>query len=196
MNRTALIKRETRETLIEIELFFDGKGNVSIETGAPFFDHMLTLFATHGFFDLKIKAKGDIQVDFHHTVEDVGITLGKAIKDALGDMKGITRYGSVTIPMEEALTEVHIDICNRPFLNFDCVFSIEKVGDFDTELVEEFFRAVSVNSGMTIHIISRAGKNTHHIIESIFKAFARSLNIAVALDLRLNNTIMSSKGLI
>lgn len=196
MKRTALIKRETKETLIEIDFSLDGSGESNVSTGAPFFDHMLTLFAAHGFFDLKIKAKGDIQVDFHHTVEDVGITLGKAIKDAIGDMKGITRYGSATIPMEEALTEVHIDICNRPFLNFECVFSSSKVGDFDTELAEEFFRALAVNSGMTIHIINRAGKNTHHIMESIFKAIARALNIAVTLDPRLNNNIMSSKGLI
>jgi len=196
MKRTALIKRETKETKIELELSPDGNGKVSIETGVPFFDHMLTLFGVHGCFDLKIMAKGDIQVDFHHTVEDVGITLGKAIKETLGDMKGITRYGSAVIPMEEALTEVHIDICNRPFLNFDCALSCEKVGDFDTELVEEFFRAVCINGGITIHIIKKAGKNTHHIIESIFKAFARSLKIALALDPRLNNTIMSSKGLI
>ncbi|MGQ9744619.1 MAG: imidazoleglycerol-phosphate dehydratase HisB [Dissulfurimicrobium sp.] len=194
MPRIAHIKRNTSETNIDMALSLDGDGKASIKTGIGFFDHMLTLWAVHGFFDLNLVAKGDLNVDFHHTVEDIGICLGQAIAKAGDGMKGIKRYGSASIPMEEALARVDIDICNRPFLVFDATFPTARIGDFDIDLVEEFFRAVAINSGITIHIHVPCGKNSHHMVEAIFKAFARALDQALQPEPRLGGGPLSSKG--
>lgn len=194
MPRVSQFKRDTSETKINLTLNLDGSGKASIKTGIGFFDHMLTLWAVHGFFDLNLEAQGDLNVDFHHTVEDIGICLGKAIAKAGGDMQGIRRYGSASIPMEEALARVDIDICKRPFLAFDVTFPTAKIGEFDTELVEEFFRAVAINSGITIHIHVPYGKNSHHIAEAIFKAFARAFDQALQPEPRLSGGPLSSKG--
>lgn len=188
------LTRTTKETDIQLLFALDGSANVEVNTGIGFFDHMLTLFASHGLFDLKIHAKGDIHVDFHHTVEDVGIVLGKAVAHALGDMKGVKRYGKASVPMEESLAHVFLDICKRPYLVFNAIFPTHKVGDFDLELVEEFFRAVAVNAGLTLHIKLEYGKNAHHMAEAIFKAFGRALEDATRIDSRLQNTVMSTKG--
>jgi imidazoleglycerol-phosphate dehydratase len=194
MPRISQIKRDTSETNIDLALALDGSGKVSIKTGIGFFDHMLTLWAVHGFFDLDLAAKGDLEVDFHHTVEDIGICLGQAISKAGDGMKGIKRYGSASIPMEEALARVDIDICNRPFLVFDVTFPADRTGDFDMDLIEEFFRAVAINSGVTIHIHVPCGKNSHHMAEAIFKAFARALDQALQPEPRLGGGPLSSKG--
>ncbi len=193
--RSAQINRITNETDITISLTIDGNGKADIATGVGFLDHMLTLWAVHGLFDLKIQAKGDLHVDYHHTVEDVGIGLGMAIARAMKDLHGINRYGLQIIPMEEALCEVAIDFCNRPFFVFNCIFPTEKIGAFDTELVEEFLRAVVVNSGVTLHVNVRYGKNSHHIAEAIFKAFGRSLNQATAMNKDVKG-VPSSKGIL
>ena len=193
--RNAQVHRTTNETDIGIYLAIEGKGKASVETGVGFLDHMLTLWAVHGLFDLEIKAKGDVHVDYHHTVEDVGIGLGMAISRAMKDLKGINRYGLQVIPMEEALCEVAIDFCNRPYLVFNCSFPTEKIGAFDTELVEEFLRAVVVNSGITLHVNVRYGKNSHHMAEAIFKAFGRTLDQATTLNKRIQG-VPSSKGML
>ncbi len=193
--RNAQVNRTTNETDIGIYLAIEGKGKASVETGVGFLDHMLTLWAVHGLFDLEIKAKGDVHVDYHHTVEDVGIGLGMAISRAMKDLKGINRYGLQVIPMEEALCEVAIDFCNRPYLVFNCSFPTEKIGAFDTELVEEFLRAVVVNSGITLHVNVRYGKNSHHMAEAIFKAFGRALDQATTLNKRIKG-VPSSKGML
>ena len=193
--RNAQVHRTTNETDIGIYLAIEGKGKASVETGVGFLDHMLTLWAVHGLFDLEIKAKGDVHVDYHHTVEDVGIGLGMAISRAMKDLKGINRYGLQVIPMEEALCEVAIDFCNRPYLVFNCSFPTEKIGAFDTELVEEFLRAVVVNSGITLHVNVRYGKNSHHMAEAIFKAFGRAMDQATALNERIQG-VPSSKGML
>ena len=193
--RKSQVIRTTKETEIKIELSIDGKGNTKIDTGVGFLDHMLTLFAVHGLFELSINAKGDLHVDFHHTVEDVGIGLGLAFSKALKDMKGINRYGFQIIPMEEALCEVAVDICNRPYLVFDCHFPTEKIGAFDTELVEEFLRAFVVNGGITLHVNVRYGKNSHHMAEAIFKALGRSMDQASKIDKK-RDGIPSSKGVL
>ncbi len=194
--RTGTIKRDTAETQIELSLDLDGKGAAELNIPCGFLTHMLTLFARHGGFDLKINAKGDTFVDDHHLVEDIGICLGKAFKEAICDMKGITRYGSMLLPMDEALIESAVDISGRPFLSYKLEIPTEKVGQFDTELVEEFFISFVRNADITLHLISRDGKNSHHIIEGAFKSVARSLRQAVAVDLRFENEIPSTKGVL
>ncbi len=193
MNRKVKISRTTKETKINIELDLDGSGKADIVTGIPFFDHMLTLFAVHGFFDLTIKAAGDIEVDFHHTVEDTGLVLGQAVSKALGDRKGIARYGAGQVPMDEAFSRVNIDLSNRPFLVYNIPDLIRCRGSFDVWLAKEFFRAFSVQSGMNLHINADYGENEHHIIESIFKALGRALKMACSVDKTISG-VLSSKG--
>ncbi len=194
MTRTAQITRKTKETDINLLLGLDGAGNTDVKTGIPFLDHMLTLLAVHGFFDLTLRATGDLEVDAHHTVEDVGICLGLAFKNALGDLGGIKRYGNATVPMEEALASVDLDICRRPFLAFQAQFPCEKIGAFDTELVEEFLRAFATNAGVTLHVRISYGKNCHHMAEAVFKALGKALDVASSLDTRLSDNCLSSKG--
>lgn len=194
--RTSTIKRNTEETKIELSLNLDGKGESKIDTGCGFFDHMLTLFAKHSKIDLDVTCKGDIDVDFHHTVEDIGIVLGKALLEALGDKKGINRYADTILPMDESLILTAIDISGRSYLGFDVVFPTEKIGDFDTELVEEFFMALTRCAEITLHIKKMAGENSHHIAEGIFKSFARSLRVAVALDENFKDQLPSTKGVL
>lgn len=191
--RKAEVCRLTGETDIVVEVNLDGEGTYTIDTGIGFFDHMLCLMSKHSITDLNIKAKGDLYVDGHHTVEDVGITFGKCIEKALGDKSGIKRYGTSFVPMDEALAMVSMDISGRPFLVFDAEFNSERVGEMDAELVEEFFRAVAVNAGITLHVKVLYGKNTHHMIEGIFKAFGRALREAVTKDERIKG-VMSTKG--
>ncbi len=186
-------ERQTLETSVAVSINLDGSGKAEIATGIGFFDHMLTLLAKHGFLDLKILAQGDLQVDCHHTVEDCGIVLGEAIKAAAGDKAGIHRYGNCFIPMDEVLAQVILDFSGRPYLVFEAEIPKVTLGNFDAEMTEEFFRAVAAASGMTLHIRVLYGKNVHHIIEAIFKAFARALAEAVALDSRVQG-VMSSKG--
>lgn len=193
MRRVAEIKRTTKETDIAVWLNLDGTGKSEIATGIGFFDHMLEGFSRHGFFDLTCKVKGDLQVDGHHTVEDTGIVLGQSIARAVGDKKGICRYGSFTLPMDDALALCAVDLCGRPYLNFDCTFSVDRVGDFDTELVREFFYAVSYSAGMNLHLKMLDGNNTHHMIEAMFKAFAKALDQAVGFDPRVTD-VLSTKG--
>ncbi len=193
--RTAEIERNTNETQIRVELDLDGDGSSEIATGVGFFDHMLTHLARHGLFNLKVQARGDLYIDDHHTVEDVGICLGKAFLQALGDMKGITRYGHAVVPMDETLAEAALDISGRPFLHFEAAFQADKIGQFDTELVEEFFRAFAVNSRITLHLVQRHGCNAHHIAEGLFKAWARALRQAVTLDPRVKE-VPSTKGML
>lgn len=195
MARIAELNRNTAETSIQLKLDIDGSGNSSVETGVGFLDHMLTLFAKHGLFDLEVKAKGDLNVDAHHTVEDVGIVLGQALKQALGDKKSIKRYGTSTVPMDEALAVVALDMGGRPYLVCNVSFTNERVGDMDTELVEEFFRAVSVNAGMNLHINVLYGNNNHHMAEAVFKAFGRALDGATRTDERIEG-VMSTKGML
>ena len=190
--RTASIKRKTSETDIAITLNLDGTGRADIETGIGFLDHMLKSFAKHGFFDLTVKVKGDLYVDCHHTIEDTGIVLGEAIKEALGDKKSIKRYGSMLLPMDETLVLCAIDLSGRPYLNFKGEFTTDRVGDFDTEMVREFFYAVSYSAGMNLHIKQLDGNN-HHIIEAMFKAFAKALDEAVSIDPRIID-VLSTKG--
>lgn len=194
--RTAELNRKTTETDIAVRLDLDGNGNSEISTGCGFLDHMLTLFSKHGRFDLSVFCEGDVEVDFHHSAEDIGITLGTAFNEALGDRRGIRRYGEFTLPMDEALVQSVIDCSGRGFLSFDLEIPTEKVGDFDTELVEEFFIAFARNSGMTIHIRKISGKNSHHIIEGAFKAFARALKKAVDVDPDFSDDIPSTKGVL
>ena len=193
MSRTAEVKRTTKETDISIKIALDGEGKSEIDTGIGFFNHMLEGFAKHGFFDLDVKIKGDLEVDGHHTVEDAGIVLGNAIKDAAGDKKGIKRYGYFILPMDDALALCAVDLCGRPYLQFDCDFPNDMVGDFDTTLVKEFFYAVSYSAAMNIHIKMLSGKNSHHMIEAVFKAFAKALDMATAYDERIND-VLSTKG--
>ncbi|MBI1320803.1 MAG: imidazoleglycerol-phosphate dehydratase HisB [Candidatus Hydrogenedens sp.] len=191
--RVGKIERKTNETDIALELNLDGTGNSDIETGIGFFDHMLQQIARHGVMDLKIAAKGDLHIDPHHTVEDVGICLGRAFTQALGEPKGIQRYGFASVPMDEALGEVSLDISGRPFLVFNAAIPGERVGEFDTELTEEFFRAFAMNARITLHLNLRYGSNSHHCIEGLFKAAARALRQAVSRDDRVTG-IPSSKG--
>lgn len=193
MTRTAVISRKTKETDIRLSLHLDGRGDFEISTGIGFFDHMLEGFSRHGFFDLECHVQGDLHVDGHHTVEDTGIVLGQAIAKAVGDKKGIRRYGYFILPMDDALALCAVDLCGRPYLNFDCHFPTEKVGGLDTELVKEFFYALSYNAGMNLHIKMLAGDNAHHMIESIFKAFAKALDMAVGMDSRVTD-VLSTKG--
>ncbi|MBR2696841.1 MAG: imidazoleglycerol-phosphate dehydratase HisB [Parasporobacterium sp.] len=192
--RKAAIKRDTKETKIRAELNLDGTGKSRIDTGCGFLDHMLTLFASHGKMDLEITCKGDIEVDYHHTVEDVGIVIGKLIKEALGDKKGIVRYGSMILPMDEALILSAIDFSGRAFLKYTANIRAKKVGDFDTELSEEFWMAFVRNAGCTLHIKQLDGRNSHHIIEGIFKSVARSIRQAVSIDPELSDIVPSTKG--
>ena len=193
MPRTATIARETRETQIRLELNLDGSGQGSWQTGVGFLDHMLELFARHGAFDLKVEAKGDLHVDQHHTVEDVGICLGQAVKQALGDKKGIRRYGHFTLPMEETLATTAIDLSGRYYLVFQAAFDSPKIGDFDTELVEDFWQAFAANALCNLHILIHYGRNSHHKSEAIFKSAARALRMAVESDSRMTG-VPSTKG--
>lgn len=194
--RTAEIKRNTAETQIELSLNLDGKGKSEINTGCGFLDHMLTLFAKHGRFDLNVKCTGDTDVDYHHTVEDIGIALGSAFSTALGDKKGIVRYGNMILPMDEALILSAVDISGRAYLSYDLGALAEKVGDFDTELVEEFWFGFVRNAGVTLHIKKLDGANTHHIIEGTFKSAARSFKAAAAIDGEFADEIPSTKGVL
>lgn len=193
MMRQAEMERKTLETSVAVSVNLDGSGKAVVATGVGFFDHMLTLLAKHSFLDLQVQAQGDMEVDSHHTIEDCGIVLGEALKVAVGDKVGIHRYGSCFIPMDEALAQVVLDFSGRPYLVFEAEIPKITLGDFDTEMTEEFFRAVAVTSGMTLHIRVLYGKNVHHIIEAVFKAFARALAEAVAVDPRVKG-VMSSKG--
>lgn len=191
--RTAHITRVTTETDIDLRLEIDGEGESQIDTGVPFFDHMLTLFARHGFFTLQVRAKGDTAVDDHHTVEDVGICLGEAFAQAWGDKVGLRRFGEATVPMGESLAHVALDICSRSFLVYNVALPSGKVGTFDIELVEEFFQAFIRKSGVTLHLNLLYGKNAHHMIEALFKAFGRALGAASTLDPRIKG-VLSTKG--
>ena len=192
--RKGAIKRTTKETDVEVAIDLDGCGRSTIATGIGFLDHMLDLLARHSRMDIALTARGDLHIDHHHTTEDVGIALGQAVKQALGGMKGITRYADVHIPMDEALTRVAIDISGRPLLVFKAEFVRDKVGTFDTELVREWFQAFAMNSGMTLHVTTLYGSNDHHIAESCFKGLARALRSAVAIDPHAANEIPSTKG--
>lgn len=191
--RLSKISRKTNETDISLELILDGTGDHDIHTGVGFFDHMLEGFAKHGFFDLYITCKGDLDVDTHHTVEDTGIVLGQAVKAALGEKKGIKRYGHFLLPMDEALVACAVDLCGRPYFNFDLVFPQEKCGDMEMCMVREFFYAVSANAGMNLHLKQLDGLNSHHIAEASFKAFAKALDMATQYDERIDN-VLSTKG--
>jgi imidazoleglycerol-phosphate dehydratase len=192
MARKAQIERKTKETVISLFLDLDGRGNSEISTGIPFFDHMLSLLAMHGLFDLTLQAKGDLEVDFHHTVEDVGIALGQGIKQALADGAGIRRFGEALVPMDEALSRVVLDISGRPYLGYR-VKARGKIKDFNLELVESFFKAVADHAGITLHIDLLCGTNRHHIVEAIFKGFGRALDAATSLDQR-RSGVPSTKG--
>jgi imidazoleglycerol-phosphate dehydratase len=192
--RKAEIKRKTKETDIAVAVDLDGTGKAAISTGIGFLDHMLEQVARHGLIDLNIKASGDLHIDQHHTAEDVGIALGQALRQALGDMKGITRYADVLLPMDEALTRSAVDISGRPYLVWRVKFSRGKIGDFDTELVREFFQALAQNAGITLHVENLYGRNNHHIAESCFKGLGRVLRAAVAIDPRNAKSIPSTKG--
>ena len=194
--RTAEIIRKTAETDIELKLNLDGKGNGDIDSGCGFLDHMLTLFAKHAGYDLTVRCKGDVQVDYHHTSEDVGIALGKAFYQALGDKKGITRYGDILLPMDETLIRSAVDISGRDYLAIDLQIPSPKVGDFDTELCEEFWLAFVREAKITLHVTQLAGKNAHHIIEGTFKAVARTLGKATAIDEKHKDEVPSTKGVL
>jgi imidazoleglycerol-phosphate dehydratase len=192
--RTGATKRKTKETDVEVTVALDGQGRADVSTGIGFLDHMLDLLARHSRMDITVKAKGDLHVDHHHTTEDVGIALGQSVKQALGDMKGITRYADVHMPMDEALTRVAIDISGRPFLVFKAEFGRDKVGTFDTELVQEWFQAFAMNAGVTLHVTTLYGTNDHHIAESCFKGLARALRTAITIDPRAAGEVPSTKG--
>ena len=194
--RTATINRKTAETDIKLTLNLDGCGNSNVNSGCGFLDHMLTLFAKHGRFDLDLTCNGDIQVDDHHTVEDIGISLGLAFKEALGDKKGVNRYGYMILPMDESLILTAIDFSGRSYLNYDLNILTDKVGNFDTELVEEFWLGFVRNAEATLHIKQLDGSNSHHIIEGAFKSAARSMKEAVAIDVKFSDEIMSTKGVL
>ena len=187
------MKRKTKETEITLEFTLDGTGKSQIETGIGFFDHMLDSFCRHGFFDMKLSVKGDLDVDSHHTVEDTGIVLGQAIKSALGDKQGISRYGSFLLPMDETLVLCAIDLSGRPYLVFDEEYTVDRIGSMDTELVKEFFYAISYSAGMNLHIRKISGVNNHHIMEATFKAFAKALDAACRVDERVQG-VLSTKG--
>lgn len=193
--RQANLSRKTAETSISLDFSIDGTGNTKIQSGSGFFDHMLTLFTKHGLFDLNVKCDGDTEVDYHHTVEDIGIVLGQAFNESLGTKEGIERYATVSVPMDEALSTVSLDISGRSFLVFNVEGLKDKVGDFDTELIEEFFHAFTSHAKVTLHINLQYGKNTHHIIESIFKAFGRAMRIASSINPDVKG-VPSTKGLL
>ena len=191
--RTSSEVRKTKETDIQLDLNIDGSGVYEVDTGIGFFDHMLNAFARHGFFDLDVEVEGDLYVDCHHTIEDVGIVLGEAIKQAVGDKKGIKRYGSFMLPMDETLMLCAIDLSGRPYFVMDCDFTVDRVGEFDTEMVREFFYAVSYGSMMNLHLKKLHGENNHHMIEAAFKAFAKALDEATNMDPRITD-VLSTKG--
>lgn len=193
--RKASLNRKTNETDIQVEIVLDGSGKTNIATGVGFFDHMLNLFGRHGLFDFTVKAEGDLYIDSHHTVEDCGIALGMAIREALGGKQGINRYGNAFVPMDEALAQVTLDVSGRSYLVFNADLPKTAIGNFDVELVEEFFQAVSANAGLTLHVNLIYGKNTHHMVEAIFKAFGRALCEAAALNGRIEG-VMSTKGIL
>ena len=193
MGRTARVERKTKETVISAELELDGSGRAEIETGMPFFNHMLESFTRHGLFDIRIKAKGDIEVDYHHTVEDVGLALGQAFKDSLGDKQGIRRFGEASCPLDETLAKVVVDISGRPYLSYNVKIRPGRVGDFDTDLPHEFFAAFANQLGMNLHMDVIRGENPHHIIEACFKSFARAIDMATQLDPRIQG-VLSTKG--
>lgn len=193
MARSSTINRKTKETEINVTLNLDGSGRAEVDTGIGFLDHMLEGFARHGFFDLKCKVKGDLRVDGHHTAEDTGIVLGQAIREAAGDKRGIRRYGYFILPMDEVLALCAVDLCGRPYLQFDCPFTAERVGELDTELVKEFFYAISYSAGMNLHLRILQPGNNHHMIEALFKAFAKALDETITLDPRISD-VLSTKG--
>lgn len=193
MSRTASIERVTKETRIRLSINLDGSGSGKICTSVPFLDHMLDLFARHGLFDLEVEAQGDIDIDFHHTVEDIGIVLGQAVKEALGDKKGIRRYGQATVPMDETLASVALDLSGRPYLVYNVRLPKVKIGEFDVELGREFFQAAVNNVGANLHINVMYGDNVHHVLEACFKGFARALDMASQLDPRIDG-VLSTKG--
>ncbi|MCI8505468.1 MAG: imidazoleglycerol-phosphate dehydratase HisB [Lachnospiraceae bacterium] len=193
MARTATIERNTKETQITLSLNLDGAGESRVDTGIGFLDHMLTLFAKHGFFDLEVSVKGDLEVDTHHSIEDTGIVLGQAIARAVGDKQGICRYGSCMLPMDEVLMVCALDLSGRPYLVFDAELKAERVGTLETEMIQEFFYAVSYGAVMNLHIKELHGENTHHVIEAMFKAFARALDMATGKDERIRG-LLSTKG--
>lgn len=193
MGRKAKLQRKTKETDIHVEVELDGAGKAEIETGMPFFNHMLDSFTRHGLFDIKIQAKGDIDVDYHHTVEDVGLALGQAFKEGLGDKRGIRRFGEASCPLDEALAKVVVDISGRPYLSYNVKIRPGRVGDFDTDLPHEFFAAFANQLGMNLHMDVLRGENPHHIIEACFKAFARAMDMATQLDSRIQG-VLSTKG--
>ena len=194
--RTGVVKRKTKETNIEVAVDLDGTGVSAVATGIGFLDHMLDLLARHSRIDIRVKAAGDLHIDQHHTTEDTGIALGQAVRQALGDMKGITRFSDVHVPMDESLTRVAIDISGRPFMVFRVAFGRDKVGAFDTELVREWFQAFAMNAGITLHVETLYGANDHHIAESCFKGLARALRAAVAIDARAVGEVPSTKGVL
>ncbi len=194
--RTAMIERKTRETEIMVSLDLDGTGDYDIDTGIGFLDHMLESFARHAMLDMKVRAQGDLHIDFHHTTEDTGIVIGQALAKALGDFKGIRRFGEATIPMDETLTRCAIDVSNRPYLIWKVNFTRPKLGEMDTELFKEWFQAVAQNAGITLHLENLYGENNHHIVESCFKAFARALRRAIEPDERLGDNFASTKGVL
>ena len=193
MNRKAIVSRDTKETQIKLTLDLDGSGISKLDTGIGFFEHMLDGFARHGLFDLELTCKGDLDVDCHHSIEDVGIVLGTAIKEAVGDKKGIVRYGSCMLPMDETLALCAIDLSNRPYLVFDAEFASDRVGEMDTQMVKEFFYAVSYSAGMNLHLKVLYGENDHHKMEALFKAFAKALDAATRIDPRISD-VLSTKG--
>lgn len=195
-DRRAELRRETRETRIEVALGLDGAGQADLATGIGFFDHMLEALAKHGGLDLRVRAEGDLHVDMHHTVEDTGIVIGQAIRQALGDFGGITRFGHAYVPMDETLSRAAIDLCKRPYLVWKVDFTRDKIGTMDTELFKEFFHALAGNAGMCLHVENLYGENQHHIIESCFKATARALRQAVSIDPRLAGQAASTKGVL
>jgi imidazoleglycerol-phosphate dehydratase len=191
--RRATVARKTKETDIRLELGLDGDGRSGIATGMPFLDHMLELFARHGFFDLTVRAAGDLQVDYHHTVEDVGLVLGQALREALGDKAGIRRFGEATVPLDEALVQTVVDLSGRPFLAYEVKIEQQKIGAFDVELIHDFLLALSNQAGMNLHVRMLAGRNPHHIVEATFKGFARALDVATQRDPRVRG-VLSTKG--
>jgi imidazoleglycerol-phosphate dehydratase len=196
MTRTASVNRNTKETQISLSFNVDGKGESSLKTDVPFMDHMLDLFAKHGQFDLSVDANGDIEIDDHHTTEDIGICLGQALREALGDKRGIKRYGNAFVPMDEALAQVVVDLSNRPHFEFKAEFPSQKVGTFDTENVHEFLWKLALEARMNLHVIVHYGHNTHHMIEGIFKALARALDEATMIDPRIEGVLPSTKGML
>jgi|TARA_B110000196_G_scaffold279787_1_gene259579 imidazoleglycerol-phosphate dehydratase len=193
-SRTATVARNTIETQIEVTINLDGQGLFSAETGVPFLDHMVEQIARHGLFDLAIKAKGDLHIDAHHTVEDIGITIGQAFKQALGSKKGVVRYGHAYIPLDEALTRVVLDLSGRPGFEYDVAFNRDKIGEFDVDLFYEFFQGLVNHAGISLHIDNIKGRNAHHIAETMFKGFGRALRMAVTLDQRALEQLPSTKG--